>query len=710
MKLREFRVRAFRCIHDTGIVPVSDTAALIGKNESGKTAILEALAHLNKDRAINSDDLCDELIDDLKQEDRIVEGLFELTSLERELVSRELPEVTNLTHIRIFRVKGANTIGYEFPGAIFPRKFSVNEKGKPALAESIKTLAGKIHQGITDHFAAEPDPKVRLANTKETKAKFDEIFPTLSGEGFEYRRLEGQLNKLSALTVEHFKGDKTIMGNLGALKKGFRGAFFLDDRQAKTRHFFLMNLHPRLIYFPEYKVIDGIIDVQQYLQAQDAPPKRSDVGYQFQKAETIRNLFHLAELNPAQLESIAANQTRLNSELVRSSQRLTRMLSLTWKAKKIDVRINYSGGSLTVIVSDIFPDGTKKNEGLLDRRSAGFKWHFSFYVNFRAGIQQNAFKDAILLLDEPGLNLHPEQQAGLVDVIRDLSQTNQVLYTTHSPFMIYNFDRGNLLIVEFDPKSKASRIQQNFWDGDWQTIRPVLHSIGDGILSKVFKGADVLAAILAVEGITDQRYLVTIAELDLQENEDSKIGGAEPIPSGGHTWVKERALHYHKRKKKVVALFDNDPDAINQAVHLEKQHFPKDAIVRIDSGKSEADIEDILTEEDYIKAVNGFYSVKLRDAKNFSPISKREIEAAQKAIESPRIVKALEHIFQSHAADGWGAYNKLGVCNFFCDRLSTGELKLSTKSKERFENLFAQIRTAIERSGSSSKRTRVAKT
>ena len=327
---------------------------------------------------------------------------------------------------------------------------------------------------------------------------------------------------------------------------------------------------------------------------------------------------------------------------------------------------------------------------------------------FLAGIQQNTFKGAILLLDEPGLNLHPEQQAGLIDVIRDLSQTNQVLYTTHSPFMIYNFDRGNLLIVEFDPKSKASRIQQNFWDGDPQTIRPVLHSIGDGILLKVFSGADVLTAILAVEGITDQRYLVTIAELDVEESSVSRLGGAEPIPSGGHTLVRERALHYHKRRKKVVALFDKDPDALNEAAQLEK-HFPKDAIIRIDVGKAEADIEDVFTEDDYLKAVNGFYSIKLRDAKNFSTISKRDIESAKVEVTSVRIVKALEHIFLSHSADGWGAYDKQGVCNFFCEGLGTGDLQLSIKSKERFDNLFSQIGKAVEHSGSSPKRSRGAK-
>ena len=52
MRLRKFRVRAFRCIHDSGEIKVGDLAAFVGKNESGKTAILEALTLLNKDAKV----------------------------------------------------------------------------------------------------------------------------------------------------------------------------------------------------------------------------------------------------------------------------------------------------------------------------------------------------------------------------------------------------------------------------------------------------------------------------------------------------------------------------------------------------------------------------------------------------------------------------------------------------------------------------------
>lgn len=429
----------------------------------------------------------------------------------------------------------------------------------------------------------------------------------------------------------------------------------------------------------------------------DAPRSRTDVGYQFQKTETVRNLFHLAQLDPRQLEKLAASPSGLRSELVRSSRRLTEMLALTWKGKKIDVRLDFSNGVLTVEVADIYSDGTTTNRGLLDRRSAGFKWHFSFFVNFRAGIQQSTFKDAILLLDEPGLNLHPEQQAGLVDVIRDLSQTNQVLYTTHSPFMIYNFESGSLLIVEFDPATKASRIQRNFWDGDWQTIRPILHSIGDTVLLKVFFGGEILPAIVVVEGKTDHLYLVTLAGAAINNVSGAKLRRAEPLPSGGNCEVKERALHYQKRKWKVVALFDSEPAASKEVGNLLKAGFPKEAIVRVGNDKTNADIEDLFTRDDYLTEVNEFYGSKLRDAKNFKGISKREVErlASENAPDN-RIIRALDRLFQSHATDDWGNFDKAGVCEYICERINRGEMKLSPKTRERFDQLFSRIGNAVE--------------
>ena len=50
MKLTKFRIQNFKSIIDSGYCTfASDLTILVGKNESGKTATLEALKYFNKD-------------------------------------------------------------------------------------------------------------------------------------------------------------------------------------------------------------------------------------------------------------------------------------------------------------------------------------------------------------------------------------------------------------------------------------------------------------------------------------------------------------------------------------------------------------------------------------------------------------------------------------------------------------------------------------
>lgn len=144
MKLIQFRVRGFRCIHDTDYVNLSEASTLIGKNESGKTAILCALARLNKDQPLDEQDICDELVDYLGPEDRIVEGRFVLSSEDQNVLIAELPGISQLSDVVIFRTRGSKNVQYDFPGAKFPKKFACNEAEAPVFLASLDQLVTQI--------------------------------------------------------------------------------------------------------------------------------------------------------------------------------------------------------------------------------------------------------------------------------------------------------------------------------------------------------------------------------------------------------------------------------------------------------------------------------------------------------------------------------------------------------------------------------------
>ncbi|MCH6571568.1 MAG: AAA family ATPase, partial [Thaumarchaeota archaeon] len=114
MRLRKFRVRAYRCIHDSGEITVGDLAAFVGRNESGKTTILQALTLLNRDEVVSDLDLCDEMSEELKSEIKLVEGEFELSLKEISLIKEKFPNIPEIKKVRIFRTNKNPNTQYDF--------------------------------------------------------------------------------------------------------------------------------------------------------------------------------------------------------------------------------------------------------------------------------------------------------------------------------------------------------------------------------------------------------------------------------------------------------------------------------------------------------------------------------------------------------------------------------------------------------------------
>ena len=697
MRLRKFQIRAFRCIYDTGLVDVTDAVALIGKNESGKTAILTALTHLNKDKPVDEQDVCEDLSDNLDENHRIVEGTFELNESEIKTLQEQFQNIQFTKEIIIFRRRNIQFAEYDFPGIKFPTLYALTEKEVPNFNRLIQDIPALIKPLLGSLVFPDVAADAPIENIQGKRAEVEghiisAMNAVLNCKPYEYKKVKAVFQKFVALVQTHFGANKPVVVGVENLKNSFKNLFISDDTKKALTSFVQDKLHPKILYFSDYKIIEGIVNIPDYIsQTAQASTKKFVSSYQFQRNETVRNLLYLAKLEPQKLIDDSTVPARLVPRTTKASSRLSEMLALTWKGKKINVDLSYSHPNLTVSVSDTYENGMSKNKGLLDRRSAGFKWHFSFYVNFRAGIQQAELQDAILLLDEPGLSLHPEQQAGTLDVIKEVSQTNQILYTTHSPFMIHNFERGNILTVEFDNDTKASRIRTNFWEGDWQTITPILHSIGDQILLRVFGafGNTKRIPLLIVEGNSDYKYLFTIGQH--MPNPDA-LGNIFPFPAGGAPQVKELTLYHHERDRRVIALFDNEPSGQEEAGKLEKQGFPKERIVVIPTDKDECDIEDLFTDDDYLRAVNDFYSEKLRNSKVFRTITKDDLKKSRNQAGSKRVVKALETFFKQN--EGWGSFDKEGVCRNFCKQSLSLKPTLSRETIARFTKLFEALHNA----------------
>ena len=260
----------------------------------------------------------------------------------------------------------------------------------------------------------------------------------------------------------------------------------ISQRKA-LENFIGVELHPRFVYFSDYKKIHGNINLNEFIRDQKGQ-RTSAIEYieEFDKAETVRNLFYLAELDLGSLESFKESPSNLIKILNMASNRLTKRLNPTWKGDPIHVDLRYNPGNImSLVISDVHRDGTITNTGLLNRRAEGFKWTFSFIVNFAAETQRAELKEAILLLDEPARNLHPTQQMGIADLLQDLAGSNQVLYATHSPFMIFDYTPGNLLVVELDRRRHLSKIFYDYWNADDKTLTPIMYGLSRGLVQSI---------------------------------------------------------------------------------------------------------------------------------------------------------------------------------------------------------------------------------
>ena len=104
-----------------------------------------------------------------------------------------------------------------------------------------------------------------------------------------------------------------------------------------------------------------------------------------------------------------------------------------------------------------------------ESRSLGFRWYLSFYINFIAQTFEAKANEFVFLLDEPGIHLHPSGQKDLTKVMEDLAIKNQLLFTTHSPFMINREYPQRVRLVT--KGREGTKIEPYAYRENWKPLR-----------------------------------------------------------------------------------------------------------------------------------------------------------------------------------------------------------------------------------------------
>jgi predicted ATP-dependent endonuclease of OLD family len=244
-----------------------------------------------------------------------------------------------------------------------------------------------------------------------------------------------------------------------------------------------------------------------------------------------------------------------------------------------------------------------------DERSSGFQWFFSFLAAF----SRYEYEDTpvVILLDEPALGLHAKAQKDFLRFIEErLSKRCQVIYTTHSPFMIQPDHLERTRLVEDRGRETGSVTTSDVLTTDSDTLFPLQAALGYDIAQHLFIARD----NLVVEGPSDFLFMQTVSER-LKElgraglNQRWSImplGGADVIPA----FVALLGNHLD-----VTVVVDARKEGHQKLTALAKAGFlGEKRIVTIGeiTDRKMADIEDLFAKEDYVALYNAAFDRDLK--------------------------------------------------------------------------------------------------
>ncbi len=226
---------------------------------------------------------------------------------------------------------------------------------------------------------------------------------------------------------------------------------FIDENQIPIPDMKkFLKILPKIIYFDSIPLVKNRVD---YYSLVDGRP-----GF-----TTERNMLRVGGLQ--NFEVIFEDSTRGRRASEEASRVITDQIRRVWSQEpSVEVKLNVNGKLLYIDISD--------NTTVFDTpesRSLGFRWYLSFYINFLAQTYEAKANEYIFLIDEPGIHLHPAGQKDLVKVLEDLSLKNQLIYTTHSPFMI---NRNYPQRVRLVQKAKdGTKVDSEAYRQNWKPLR-----------------------------------------------------------------------------------------------------------------------------------------------------------------------------------------------------------------------------------------------
>lgn len=611
MRLVSFRVLNFRSIKDSGIIDASRITALLGRNESGKSNLLRGLRSLNPLEGFEALDPIknfprDRRLEECTNNTDVVHSTWELEDNDKLALVEILPRAAKVTKVEIGRKYNGEHHYIVFPelGTIIFDEADVKSR--------VKKVAAGLRVKASDENALEA-----AADAFETKASVMKVKETWATDFAAAAKTAR--TALATADVELTDAQEGILAGLEELGISIAGD---GEAQKKARNWAVSAI-PKFFYLEEYPELDGHQDVSAYLQRK-AQNQLKDADRNFEK------LCKVAGLDPAKLQELQqkGDAEQRNQLANRASAVVTGEIKRLWKDRELKIRFNLDGNHFDTLISD--PTATYDVEVNLNDRSRGFQWFFAFYVTFAADTDGGKIANSILLLDEPGLYLHAKSQNDLLKHFDD-DFDNQIIYSTHSPFMVPTHRLDSVRTVNI--ADKVGTTVTNSPTGDARTLFPLQAALGYDLSQSLFVGPN----NLVVEGVTDYWYLSSVGSYFTDSGKPSINPEITMTPAGGAQKVSYMVALLTSEELNVLVLLDTEKDA-----KVTKDELVKDKLIAEQNvlfvgeafpvPPAEADIEDLLEPDVFVDLVKESYAQELKGKKlvlnaNIPRVVKR-VEAA----------------------------------------------------------------------------------
>jgi energy-coupling factor transporter ATP-binding protein EcfA2 len=651
MKLMRAQVTNYRCVEDSEEFSVGDMLCLVGKNEAGKSAVLQAIAGINPHPLTP--------VAYIKERDyprRFLTEYDERHPFEQAVVATTWwrPQANSLRLI----TERIGAQGLKDEPVIVLRRYQATGVEWRIPIDEFKAVEFLLDQERLDG-------NERRGLKTETS---DELRRSLEALEQVTDRQRLLLQRLNAMPEKNVRG--LVISIL-------------------TDHL------PRFVFFTHYDRMIGDMRVDDITKSDhgrvhssrpDSAPRQLEAG------EMI--FLDFLEFAGASIEEICKSTTyeSLNAKCEAASIKITDQLREYWTQNPhldIDIRVtNAEGGDRSPLNAGTIARARVRNTVRrvsvpFTERSAGFIWFFSFLVKFAQVRKLGG--NLVLLLDEPGLTLHGRAQADLLRYFVDrITPHHQLVYSTHSPFMVPTDDLSKSRVVEDDIvptrpggpwTTKGTKVKDDVLATDPDTVLPLLGALGYDFAKTQFMGRNTLL----VDGPADVLFLHCFSQQLRRRNRTALDQRWTICPAGGLEKIQSFVSFFSGTNLDVAAITGFDVSNSKKLETLRKSQLVKPGRLLIFAdalGLPEADVEDIFDPEVYVRIVNQAFQLPVAEK-----LTVAKLDAA--APGTARLAKRVE-----------AAFKLLPASTFEFDRFATAEWLL--RNPEALDGNGPRIESTLE--------------